>query len=340
MSGDKNDLRQDQGALRILEALSAVDEELLERSGVPVAAGIDQQDRGKTTDVSYWKNQRKSLWQYGRICAACLALIVVGALSWNGLRMIWGGAGAAMDSSSSGGANQAAGGSSAGAGAETGSYGAAMNGGAEGADTSSSIKDSYAEVSGDMEEEEKLTGSAQQTEESSTAEGSILVDMPDNSREITEEEARSAETLGAYLPAKLPAGYVFESARINDLGQLTVCWLHGMDMIQISVAFAEAGELKTTDINRPETYNEWLYEIPYKETVPEEYWQTFDNPVFAAEDLSLEVVSSRMKTYEDAGDTDTPRGSFSVLYPEGVLVRFNGRGTAEEIWNMFSSLQR
>ena len=45
-----------------------------------------------------------------------------------------------------------------------------------------------------------------------------------------------------------------------------------------------------------------------------------------------------MKSYDDAGDTDTPRGNFSVLYPDGVVVRFNGRGTAQEIWEMFCSM--
>ena len=41
----------------------------------------------------------------------------------------------------------------------------------------------------------------------------------------------------------------------------------------------------------------------------------------------------------DSGDTDTPRGNFAVLYSDGVLVEFSGRGTAEEIWNMFEGLE-
>ena len=55
-------------------------------------------------------------------------------------------------------------------------------------------------------------------------------------------------------------------------------------------------------------------------------------------DFSLEIVESRMKAYEDSGDTATPRGNFKVLYPDGVLVSFNGRGTAQEIWDMFCSM--
>lgn len=45
-----------------------------------------------------------------------------------------------------------------------------------------------------------------------------------------------------------------------------------------------------------------------------------------------------MCVYGDAGDTDTPRGDFSILFSDGILVRFSGEGTAEQIWEMFSSM--
>ena len=62
-------------------------------------------------------------------------------------------------------------------------------------------------------------------------------------------------------------------------------------------------------------------------------------PVFAREDFSLEMIESRMISYSDSGDTDTPRGNFRVLGSGGVLVQFSGRGTAEEIWEMFCSME-
>ena len=77
-----------------------------------------------------------------------------------------------------------------------------------------------------------------------------------------------------------------------------------------------------------------LYDIPYAETVPEEYRVCFDNPIFMQKDISLDLVQSRMKVVADAGDTGTPRGNFSIIYPEGILLDFNGDGTAEEIWEM------
>lgn len=110
-----------------------------------------------------------------------------------------------------------------------------------------------------------------------------------------------------------------------------------MDSILLGIEKTDSAP-DTVDIARAETYDVRLYEIPYGETVPEEYREVFQDPVFAMEDLSLEVIRSRVVSYQDRGDTATPRGNFRVLYPEGVLVRFNGRGTPEEIWEMFCSM--
>lgn len=162
-----------------------------------------------------------------------------------------------------------------------------------------------------------------------------------NTVEYTEQEARRMERLGEYVPRTLPEGYGFERAYSDpDLGRenLTVSWSRGMDLILLHLEVAE-GTVETVDIQKPETYDQRLYEIPYGETVPEEYRQAFWNPVFALDDFSLEIAESRMMIYEDSGDTDTPRGNFKVLYPDGVLASFNGRGTAQEIWEMFSSMK-
>lgn len=159
--------------------------------------------------------------------------------------------------------------------------------------------------------------------------------------DLSESQARSLEVLGAYIPAKLPAGYTWESAKgaVNaETGaceSISLCWTKGMDSIMLRVSLADANHITLTDIAKKETYDVSLYDIPYAETVPEEYRQNFEDPVFAAEDLSLELVQSRMKAVADSGDTDTPRGSFSIWYPEGILVDFNGDGTPEEIWEMF-----
>ena len=155
------------------------------------------------------------------------------------------------------------------------------------------------------------------------------------------EEARNQETLGVYLPEEITAVYLFESAWCNgdiEESNLTMVWSRGMDSIVWSVSIVEKPP-ETVDSGLPETYDLRLYTVPYSESVPAGRRESVDNPVFSREDLSMETVAARMIAYNDSGDTDTPRGNFSVLYPGNVLVSFNGRGNAEEIWEMFSSLE-
>lgn len=272
------------------------------------------------------------------MAAACLAIVVVGAVSWGGLRLIRMNLGSNGVSGISGGAqfsgtatNQEtaqeiiAGGSMY---SDTGVTNEEYNG-AEAPGTEANTGGTNGESDGASLEQE--------SNPATTEEGILFTCPPDDRQTITEEQARASE-LGVYLPRLLPAGYSFESARADDKGQLYLGWTSGMDTIHLSVTYVEAGELKTVDISHPETYDVRLYELPYEETVPREYWEIFNNPIFLAEDFSLEVVTSRMKSYQDAGDTDTPRGIFSVLYPDGILVGFDGDGSVEDIWTMFASL--
>ena len=330
MSDGERKTDQIQSALRLMEALSGVDQELLMRS----------------------ESRRKPYWTYGRAAAACLALVLVGALSWNGLRMIWmpkGGAG----SSSAGGDGydsapmiadvrsndtdelETAGGYAIAEDAGAGDMGSMDDATKEDlADNESQIQDmesrkEYDEIANSTDgqpEDNPMVSDSREKEE-------VFADPRDPRQELSEEEARNTEVFGTYLPKNLPVGYIFKDARGNDSG-ITATWTRGMDSIMISVSLVVPESAVTVDVEKPETYDVWLYEIPYSETVPEEYRQVFNDPLFAADDLSLEVVQSRMKSIRDAGDTDTPRGSFSVLYPDGVLLRFSGRGTADEIWKM------
>ena len=166
----------------------------------------------------------------------------------------------------------------------------------------------------------------------------------DNRKDITEAQARELTVLGAYVPSMLPTGYTWESGKYSaaidrEAESVSLAWTKGMDYIEIIITKVDAADIQLTDITAEETYNVHLYDIPYAETLPKEYRTIFDNPVFEAEDLSLELIEKRMKTIADAGDTATPRGNFSVLYEEGVLVKFGGRGTAQEIWEMFQSIK-
>lgn len=324
-----------ESALRIMEALSSVDQELLERCDI----SEDEQKKvvtNKVTTVSaFWK----------RTAAACVALIVVGALSWNSLRLInknsSGGNGFSNETAELGRATDSAAPQAMESNTEDlGSVEYEEEGTVDTENQSiveQMVRSENKEISDDTSEASEVQGS----EDSSATESDIeICDVPvDNSVNLTEQEARSEEVFGAYIPENMPKGYTFESARSSTDG-LTVTWTKGMDYIMIFLSVAQEENMETVDVEKTETYDVRLYEIPYGETVPAEYREVFDAPLFAAEDMSLEVVSCRMKSVKDAGDTDTPRGNFSVLFPDGVVLRFNGRGTAEEIWNMLDSVMR
>ncbi len=165
-----------------------------------------------------------------------------------------------------------------------------------------------------------------------------IVDYREN---ITLKEAKEVEGLGEYVPDKIPEGYVLESAKKTcDVGTgevlaIGLCWTRGMDSIMLNIAKVDRNEITVVDIKQTEAYNVHFYQIPYADTVPDKYRAVFDHPVFAEGDFALDVVKARMKVVEDAGDTDTPRGNFAVMYEEGVLVEFSGRGDVESIYQMF-----
>lgn len=351
MSGSRKDDIYNEGALRIMEALGAADEELLERCGMPPEPAEVTE---KVADISkYGKRHRKPLWRMGRTWAACLGLLLIGAISWYGLRVI-APKGTSNDSARdmSGGAMDASYNTSVApetAFMEGEQEEAAVDGIAEG------MADAGAEKNPEDSADTRRGGEPGEMEQQS-AESKVTSDREelmadrgngDNSGIIagTEEDARGWLPLGAYLPQDLPKGYRLESAFINPERQsVTMTWLRGMDYITVSILSVEPGTVKTVDISKPETYDERLYEVPYAETVPREYWETMNDPVFDFSDMDsdtgLELVSSRMISHNDAGDMDTPRGIFSVLIEDDVLLHFNGRGTPEEIWDLICSIER
>ena len=83
--------------------------------------------------------------------------------------------------------------------------------------------------------------------------------------------------------------------------------------------------------HQPETYDLSLYPIPWCDSVPEEYWETVNNPAFRAEDMSLAVVEARGREHDTGGQTF----SFDVLHPDGTLVSYRCDGmTAQQVWAM------
>lgn len=337
--------RQMDKAMRIFEALSGVDEELLARSEERNEAIIP------------------GVWRYTRAIAACFCLIAAGGLVWGVYKLT-----PLQDKAAEQAVPQALNESVQRIADNTegvpydlqdGAKEAAVianedgNGGLDVKQVEQSgnapIKNEVTEkifldegmnngVFGEKAYEEKDSADELKLE---SACGMLL----DSREKVSEEEARATEGLGSYIPALLPSGYGFESARREenpDNGEydsISIVWSKGMDSVFLFIEKVDPANVALTDLDKPETYNVHLYDIPYSQTLPQEYYDAFHNPVFRAGDLSLELIEARMKTIQDAGDSDTPRGDFSVLYDEGILVRFNGDGTPQEIWEMFSSVE-
>lgn len=378
-------------ALRLMEALSGVDEELVARSegagSTSGSAGHGRNSRaaGRTADQVIRFYSRGS-----KILAACFVFAVLGAVFGAASLMVqpkgsaagqkeakvmeeiaydaYGDAGAAAaaeaestTAASGVGVMSASGSTDGGRGTDANAdpLGASAEGAENEQERMSELSDGVGENGADNSG--KVSASSQGSMKTDTEDekqnritddsAEVMEALKEPYEEITEKEARAMEVLGSYIPTAVPAGYRFESAgrstSENSAEELYVLWTKGMDDIHVvitdyyMVVKKDSGEenLNIADPLKPETYDEHLYEIPYADTVPSEYRAVFDNPVFHISDFSLDIVKARMKSYDDSGDTGTPRGNFSVLYDNGILVRFNGDGTPEDIWAMFQSIQ-
>ena len=112
-------------------------------------------------------------------------------------------------------------------------------------------------------------------------------------------------------------------------------WSRGYDDVTMMIYLPEGKTAwgSVVDVDRPETYDVRLYPVPRADSVPEEYRETVDHPVFRAEDMSRDLVAARAYTAEDAGDTGGVRMSFSVLHPDNTLVQYDTKGlSVEELW--------
>lgn len=340
-------------AMRIFEALSGVDEELLIRCEDSV-------------EVSATTKKVRPIWYYGKAIAACLCFVVMGVALWSAGPILFDGTKNSSDSAYSAEMQAKNAAQDAVENMDLADVAAADGGGSE-QPAEGVTESTNATASGQISKSEETSnenGTASSVSDGKTGAATeerladkdvdkevlsdnieAVVCPKDPAEAITLAEAKETALLGEYVPETLPAGYILESVRkfcnedTNEVAYITLCWTKGMDTIFMTISKVDAADITTIDITKPETYDVHRYEIPYADTVPEAYRSSFHNPVFAEGDFARDIVKARMKVVADQGDTDTPRGNFAVLYDEGVLVEFNGDGDAESIFEMFSSLQ-
>lgn len=116
-------------------------------------------------------------------------------------------------------------------------------------------------------------------------------------------------------------------------------WSRGYSDVTVRVSLPESGtpQGNTADVSNPAAYDVRLYSIPWRDSVPEEYRETVDNPIFRARDMTREVVSARARSYQDTGDIDGPRINFTIRYSDGTEAEYTSKGLSEDaLWAIIS----
>lgn len=154
-------------------------------------------------------------------------------------------------------------------------------------------------------------------------------------------QARQKADFAAYLPTAEPEGYSAYTGNKEFYGRLSyqegaqnmlfVRWSRGYDDVEVCVYRDGYRSYNLVSPDRPETYDLRLYEIPWCDSVPEEYRETVNCPAFRAEDVSLAVVEAR-GIEKDTGGLNF---DFDVLHPDGTVVSYRCDGmTARQVWEL------
>ena len=153
-------------------------------------------------------------------------------------------------------------------------------------------------------------------------------------RELTLSEAQADADFGAYMPDAVPAGYAEESVRRykdQNSDYLSGLWTMGYDQLNWQVSYYSAQDAaRLTGIDEAENYDLSLYPIPRADSVPEELREIVDDPIFIAEELTLDAVYARAYKAGESGDSNGWRMSFCVKYGD-FLVRIRSKGV-EPAW--------
>ena len=154
-------------------------------------------------------------------------------------------------------------------------------------------------------------------------------------------QARQEAEFAPYLPTSEPEGYSSYTGNKEFYGHLSyqegtqntlfVRWSRGYDDVRVDIYRDGTRSYDLADPDNPASYDVRLYEIPWCDSVPEEYQETVNRPAFKAEDMSLAIVEARGREK----DTGSTRFNFEVLHSDGTLVYYSCDGlTARQVWAM------
>jgi len=161
---------------------------------------------------------------------------------------------------------------------------------------------------------------------------------------LTLTEARMDPDFGAFIPGNIPPQFGFESAYrfINqDTNALFVLWGTGrMDTLHWQISRPTEHDLRRiVSADQRERFDMSLYSIPFFDSIPEELWQYVHNPVFLAEEMTLDIVRARAyNTGRGGSASDLRIMNFGVLYGDVVISVSAGGVSPEEVWMMLSGV--
>jgi hypothetical protein len=165
---------------------------------------------------------------------------------------------------------------------------------------------------------------------------------------LTIEEAYADPGFGAYLPPRssIPPQFLFESAHrylTQQQNGLLVHWNNGhlgrYDNIRWQIEdVTDWHRERLVSPEEREKYDMALYPIPWMDSMPEEIWQVAMNPVFRAEDLTLDILLARTQVY---GGREAAGGQtvimFGILFDDGIAVEIHTTGISPELlWEMLA----
>lgn len=149
----------------------------------------------------------------------------------------------------------------------------------------------------------------------------------------TLSEAQAEPDFGQYMPSELPAGFretTIRRFKFQNTNYLSGLWSKGLnDLGWVVSPYTEEDAHRLTSVNDKKNYDLSLYPIPRADSVPDELREIVDDPIFEADELTLETVYCRAYKVNDAGDTDGWRMKFSVKYGD-IIVSVSTKGVEPE----------
>ena len=170
----------------------------------------------------------------------------------------------------------------------------------------------------------------------SVLESPVIPELRDE--RLTFEEVRAYPGFGVFFPENAPRGFAFDYARrmlTQDFNGILAFWNAGMNSIRWQVSRPTAHDLAhVVSIYEREKFDLSLYSIPFAESVPLELSQFVMNPVFLAEELTLDAVRARQLYSRGHSQMN-----FAVLFGD-IVVNISVTGMQpEQVWEMILDIK-